>query len=136
VVVRACVAHPLCLNRDDTAITGGAPFRTKLKRMPLMVVSERLFAAPDEFHRTTQTHHGQCQHNLDRHILTATKSAANRRINNPHLIFWQVQRMCNLPQVFMHPLPGDADGNPPLFVDITETSFWLKKCMFLITGTI
>src|SRR5690606_20901769 len=62
--------------------------------------------------------------------------AANRRINNPHLIFWQVQRMCNLPQVFMHPLPGDADGNPPLFVDITETSFWLKKCMFLITGTI
>ena len=73
----------------------------------------------------------QGQHDLNRHVLTPAKGAANRRVDDPHLVFWQAQGMGDLLLVFMRPLPGDLDGDPALLVHVAHPRFGLEVGMLL-----
>jgi hypothetical protein len=62
----------------------------------------------------------QGQHDLHRHILAPAKGPADGRIDDPHLLERQPQRVGDLLLVFVRPLPGHLHGHPAFFIDIAS----------------
>jgi len=134
--VSAGIAVHLSFGSDHLAVARGPPLRPDHRRMALVMAQDRFLAAPDDLHRAPQFHRRQPQHNLDRHILTPAERAANGRIDDPHLLLGQTQRVRDLLAVFVHPLPGHQDGHPAAVVDIAQAGLRLEIGVLLEPGAV
>ena len=78
----------------------------------------------------------RAEHDLNRHVLTAAKSAAHRLVNHPHLIQRQVQRMRDLLLVLVRPLAGDVYRHPAGLVDVSQPGLGLQIGVLLIRSVV
>ena len=106
-----------------------------------MVPDDRLLPAPDDLDRAAdaalaQAQSSQCQHDLHGHILAPAECAADRRIDHPHPVERQRQGVCDLLLVLVRPLPGNLDGDPALFVDVSQPCLRLEVGVLLVRGVV
>jgi hypothetical protein len=71
------------------------------------------------------------QENLDADILASAERTADRRVDDPHLLLVQLQRVGDLPPILMRPLPGRLDYQLTRLVHIRQAGLGLEEGVFL-----
>ena len=74
------------------------------------------------------------QRDLHRHVLAAAERAADGRVDHPHLLDRQVQRVRDRLLVDVRPLARDLDRHPARLVDVGDAGLRLEVRVLLQPG--